>query len=93
MDPARAADHQAGGEQPEADRVGQDQAPRVRQLAGDDDAEEAGQEEAAEDPAVQTEPAEVVLDVGHDRRHRHRLERHERDREHQPDDQLAALRG
>ena len=47
-------------------------------------ADQAGEEVRAEDPAVEREVAEIVLDHRQDRRHRERLEADQRDGEHEP---------
>ena len=79
----RPADDQPDGEQRQPGGERQAGAPPVGGPAGEHDAEQAAEEEPAEHPAVQAEAAEVV---GHHRHHRgdgERLERHQRDRQHQ----------
>ena len=46
--------------------------------------DQAGEQVRAEDPAVEREVTEVVLDHRQDGRHRQRLEPDQRDREHEP---------
>ena len=81
----RAGDGEADGEErePEDERPGG--AEPVGALPGHHGADERAEEEAAEHPAVEAEAAEVVAHLRHDRRDGQRLERHQRDGEHQPD--------
>ena len=73
-----ASDEKADREEREPRAERQRRTEPVGKLAGDDDPDEVREEERAEDPSVEGDPAEVVGDEWHDRRYRERFERDER---------------
>ena len=87
-----AAHEQADGEEDQPEQVRRSGADPIGPVAGVDDADHRAEEERRGDPPVPAQTAEVVLDLGQDRRHGERLERHERDDGDEPDLQRPPTR-
>ena len=80
-----AGDEEPGGEGAGADDDGKPRAAPVAYLPGEDHREQAGGEEPGERPGVHRQSVQVADGARHRRRHRHGLERNERDGGNDPD--------
>ena len=88
-----AGDDHAGGEQDDADRERSARTAAIGVRAGERDADDVGQPERAECPAIEIQPSEVTHRGGKHRRHRHALKRSRGDESEEPDRQQSTLGG
>ncbi len=88
----QATDHETGAKEHKAGRIGKGRAADVRAIAGEGDADEAGEQEGTEHPAVELHVAEVVLCRREGCGDGQRLEGDEGDGEHQANSERSEAR-